>query len=259
MYASASAAQQTFGQYATVSAAATLSVTERDSDAPGIAIPGPQAQLVVRFGPAAQKGLDLYAFGARQTVGRKLLHRGQRIVTARLELGTTEAVLGAPASAIVGRAVALEDLWGDAAAGRLRDRLAQARDMSDAARTVQSAIAERVVAAGRAARARLVLEAASRLTSASVSSVALDLGVSERHLRRAFHEITGMSPKAFAKLTRFRRALGIAREPDSAGWATIAAAAGYYDQAHLIAEFRTIAGVTPRAFLGELGSAQAIG
>ena len=32
-------------------------------------------------------------------------------------------------------------------------------------------------------------------------------------------------------------------------------AAGYYDQAHLIAEFRAIAGVTPGALLSELGDA----
>jgi len=260
MDASASAAVRIGAHSSTLSALSTLSVTERDRDAPGLAIPGPESQLVVRFGPGAQNGLDLYGFGGRQTVGRKLLHRGQRVVMARLELGTTEAVLGVPASAVVGRAIALEDLWGDAAVGRLRERLVQARDTSDAARTLQSAIAERSASTGgQAARARLVLEAAERLTTASVSSVALDLGVSERHLRRVFHEITGMSPKAYAKVTRFRRALRIAREADGAGWATIAIAAGYYDQAHLIAEFRTIAGVTPRALLGELGSAQAIG
>jgi transcriptional regulator GlxA family with amidase domain len=38
-------------------------------------------------------------------------------------------------------------------------------------------------------------------------------------------------------------------------WAAIAAATGYYDQAHLIEEFRAIAGVTPRVLLSELGAA----
>jgi len=64
-----------------------------------------------------------------------------------------------------------------------------------------------------------------------------------------------MSPKEFARLARFRHALRAAREDSRLSWATIAAATGYYDQAHLIEEFRTIAGVTPRALLGELGAA----
>lgn len=61
-----------------------------------------------------------------------------------------------------------------------------------------------------------------------------------------------MSPKRFASLTRFHRALRAAHEDRGASWASIAAAAGYYDQAHLIAEFRVIAGATPQALLGEL-------
>jgi AraC-like DNA-binding protein len=83
-----------------------------------------------------------------------------------------------------------------------------------------------------------------------VGGVAVQLGVSERSLRRSFGEAVGMSPKAFAKLARFHRALRAAREHGS--WARIAAGAGYYDQAHLIADFRAIAGVTPRALLGEV-------
>lgn len=85
-----------------------------------------------------------------------------------------------------------------------------------------------------------------------MATVAGDLGVSERQLRRVFREEAGLSPKTFAKLTRFHRALSVASEEGETSWASIAAAVGYYDQAHLIAEFRAIAGTTPRALLAEL-------
>jgi AraC-like DNA-binding protein len=74
-----------------------------------------------------------------------------------------------------------------------------------------------------------------------------------------FRDTVGVSPKAFARLARFRRALRAARDNAPASWASIAASAGYYDQAHLIAEFRAIAGVTPRALLGELRTAPSLG
>ncbi len=34
----------------------------------------------------------------------------------------------------------------------------------------------------------------------------------------------------------------------SPDWANVAASSGYYDQAHLIAEFRDLVGLTPTAF-----------
>jgi AraC-like DNA-binding protein len=240
----------------TASVVAALFVFECDHDGPRISIPRPEVQLVVRFGPSAQSGLDIHAFGARQRVHRKLIRGGQRTVTARLRLGAPEAVLGVPASGLAGRIVALEDLWGKAATGRLCARLAEARGTVEAAAILERAIAERHAAAGgRHAPAQLALAAADKLTSANVNSVAVDLGVSERHLRRVFRETLGVSPKAFAQLARFHRALRAAREDSRASWASIAAATGYYDQAHLIAEFRAIAGVTPRVLLGELGAA----
>jgi len=232
---------------------AALFLDECDRDTLRVSIPRPEVHLVVRFGPSARGGLDVHALGVRQTVLRKLIRGGQRAVTARLHLGATEAVLGVSAAAMAGRILALEDLWGDAAARRLSDRLAEARDMADAAAILESAIAGRLATTnGGRAPARLALEAADRLTSANVSAVAIDLGVSERHLRRVFRETVGVSPKAFAKLMRFDRALRVAREDCRASWGSIAAAAGCYDQAHLIAEFRAIAGVTPRALVGEL-------
>jgi AraC-like DNA-binding protein len=241
------------------SGVAALFVGECDRDLTGVAIPRPEVHLVVRFGPSARDGLDVHALGGRQRVHRKLLRGGQRIAAARLHLGAAEAVLGVPASAIAGHIVALEDLWGEARTRRLCDRIKGAHSLVEAAAILESAIAERLALAdGQRAGTRLVLDAAERLASANVNSVAVDLGVSERHLRRVFRETIGVGPKTFAKLTRFRHAVRAAREQNQVSWASIAAAAGYYDQAHLIAEFRSIAGVTPQALLGELRAAQAI-
>lgn len=238
-------------------AIAELFVDECERDLPRVVIPRPDIHLVVRLGPSIRDGLDTHALGVRQEAHRKIVPGGQRVVFARLHLSTYEAVLGVPASDIAGRIVALEDLWGDAATRRLRSRLADARDTAAAAAILEQAIAERIAMADEpGAQARLAFNAAERLVSASVRTVARGLGVSERHLRRVFREAVGVSPKAFAKLTRFHRALAAAREDGATSWATIAAAAGYYDQAHLIAEFRSITGSTPRALLAELqGSA----
>jgi AraC-like DNA-binding protein len=92
-----------------------------------------------------------------------------------------------------------------------------------------------------------------------VTEVATALGVSERNLRRVFRDTIGVGPKTFARLERFRRALNAARVREAPSWATIALDAGYYDQAHLIADFRAIAGVTPQALLREMRAGVSIG
>jgi len=237
-------------------AVAALLVDQRDRDVRGVALPRPEIHIVARLGPSVPGGLDLHAMGVRQRVHRKLLRRGQRAVTVRLRLGAPEAVLGVPASALADRIVPLDELWGGAPTGRVLQRLADAPDLIAAAAILESAIAERVARAnaGRPG-VRLALDAADRLVRASVNAVAAELAVSDRHLRRVFRETVGVSPKAFARMARFRRALGAARAGGHGGWASIAAAAGYYDQAHLIADFRAIAGVTPQALVDELHAA----
>jgi AraC-like DNA-binding protein len=254
MYARAAQQNRIALSARSASALTALFVYECERDAALVAIPRPEIHLVVRFGVPTKTSLDVHAMGVGRTAHRKQIRKGQRSVTARLHLGASEAVLGLPASAIAGRIVALEDLWGDAATRRLCERLAAADHTVAAAAVLESAIGDRLaVVHGRGPHARLALDAADRLTRANVGEVADDLGVSERHLRRVFRDTVGVSPKAFAKLTRFHRALRAARD-GHASWATIAASAGYYDQAHLIAEFRAIAGVTPRALLAELST-----
>ena len=209
----------------------------------------------MRFGPTAANGLDAHVMGTRERAHRKLVPGGVRTVVARLRLGAHEAVLGVSASELTGRIVPLEDLWGDAATRRLYERAGGATPV-DAAAALDAAIAERVTSAGaRSERTQLALDAAHLLAGASVAEVARELGISERHLRRVFRQTLGVSPKAYAQLARFHRALRAARSDAPSSWARIAHEAGYYDQAHLSGEFRSIVGASPRAFLGELRAA----
>lgn len=229
----------------------SLLVDECEGDLSRVLMPSAEAHLVLRLGPSPRAVLDLAAIGPRSRVQRKVVRGGHRVVMARLRLGATQAVLGARATELGGRIVMLDELWGDGATRRLSERIASARDAVEAAAAMDEAIATRLAKAHASGpRAPLVLRAAERLESDSVSAVATALGVSERNLRRVFHDEVGLSPKAFAKIARFRRALLASRTAPS--WAHVASESGYYDQAHLIAEFRAIAGVKPNELRSEL-------
>jgi AraC-like DNA-binding protein len=82
---------------------------------------------------------------------------------------------------------------------------------------------------------------------ASIEKIAGAAGVSRQHLARAFAYHVGVSPKTFARVMRFRRALALSRA-GTEGWADLAAELGYFDQSHMIAEFREFAGDTPVPF-----------
>lgn len=237
-------------------AVVALSAREFAVEKPRVAIPHAEVQIVVRFGPAARDGLDMHVLGAQQSVRRKHVRGVLRALEARCGLAFAGEVFGVPAAELAGGVIPLAALWGNATTHALRERLAQAGDASQAATVLAEAIARRVAVAGpRDGQALLVAEAVRRLPSERAQDIAVRLDVSERHLRRLFHQTVGMSPKRYERIARFRRAIHAARADAGTTWASIAAAVGYYDQAHLIADFHAIAGTTPGAFLRELGEA----
>lgn len=228
-------------------------VSEYPRDRQRVAIPQVEAQLVVRFGPTLPDGVDVHAMGPRTQVQRKFILGGQRAVLARLRPGTYEAALGISATDLQGAPVPLEALWGNADTQRLRERLAATPDTQAAGALLDTAVWSRVARHPRPDTTPTFLTAAlDRLQNNSLGQVARELGISERHLRRVLHHTLSLGPKTYARLTRFARAVRAAQSTDTVNWSAIAADTGYYDQAHLIAEFHTIAGNTPRALLAEL-------
>jgi AraC-like DNA-binding protein len=86
--------------------------------------------------------------------------------------------------------------------------------------------------------------------SARIDDLAAAAGLSERQLRRRFSVAVGLRPKAYARVVRLHAALGLAAASTKPAWADIAQQCGFYDQPHLIAEFRAATGQSPAALHG---------
>ncbi len=83
-----------------------------------------------------------------------------------------------------------------------------------------------------------------------VAGLADEVGWSARHLTARFRAETGLRPKEAARVIRFDRARR-RLSPTGRSLADLAAETGYFDQAHLAREFRTLAGCSPTAWLAE--------
>ncbi len=89
----------------------------------------------------------------------------------------------------------------------------------------------------------------------AIADLARETGWSARHLGARFRDEFGLTPKAAARVVRFDRARRLLQRRVMAGGtpalADLAAAGGYYDQAHLAREFRELAGCAPSRWLAE--------
>jgi AraC-like DNA-binding protein len=160
-------------------------------------------------------------------------------------------VPGAPAAELENRVFGLEDIWGRT--GRqLAEDLWGARSEGARLDRLESALLERVAAA-RPARgesrdlSRMAAWIVENAGDVPVERLAEAAGLSRRHFTRVFRDTTGVSPKVYCQLARFRSALAHVGRGKSLGWAQVALQCGYADQSHMIAEFRRFSGLTPEA------------
>jgi AraC-like DNA-binding protein len=173
-------------------------------------------------------------------------------VGVRFRPGKAGLFLDVPASELTDIRVSLDDVWGDAT------------DVQDALAASTGAV-ERVRALERVLVARLspnpvvhhdVDEAVRRIVAAGgslgITRLAPALGVTRQHLARRFSELVGVSPKMFARVVRLGRVIERVRAvpvEQSVNWSALAVELGYYDQSHLVDEFRELTGVSPTAWL----------
>ncbi|MGW1272439.1 helix-turn-helix domain-containing protein [Streptomyces sp. NPDC002491] len=208
-------------------------------------VPDTATKVVVRVARNGRHDTLVVGPRTRATYHTDPDERPVSCVQLRLAPGAVGPLLGVPAVELVGRGVPAADLPGPAAR-RLARELAVA-----APEEITARLADLLPPPVEGSRERLLRAAADALSTrpdrapAAVRDVARELAVSERQLRNLFAAGIGVSPKHYARIDRVRHLLTHAA---SAPWAQLAADAGYYDQSHMSADFRTLMGVPPTAF-----------
>ena len=151
-----------------------------------------------------------------------------------------------PADALRELDVELSEVWGREGAV-LRERLLEQRDPQARLAVLEATLLARVVRPLSFDPAmRLAISALER--DVPVAAVGERLGMSPRRLIDTFARQVGMTPKRFARVRRFQRLLAVIAGGHAPPWAELAQQCGYYDQAHLIHEFRSFSGLHPTAY-----------
>jgi Adenosine deaminase len=163
----------------------------------------------------------------------------------RFKPGGAFGFLRVPIHEFSDRNVDLSSIWSDTSA--LVDRIEAARSSEERAQILDRELLRRLASATPADR--LVEAALARIRQSCgqlrVDSLSDELGVSRQHLTRRFDAQVGLSTKMFSRVWRLQTAVERIRHVESIDWSGLALDSGYYDQAHMINEFRDLVGETP--------------
>jgi len=171
---------------------------------------------------------------------------GAAALGVRFGPGAAGAALGVAAHELRDRTVVLEDVWGRPAT-ELAERLAGAQPARRLA-LLAAAVARRLD--GARAPDPLVTRASTLLARGMpVTSTSREVALTDRHLRRRFHDAVGYGPKTLQRVLRLRRFLALAESGAGPDLARVAVESGYSDQPHLTRECGELAGLPPAALL----------
>lgn len=128
----------------------------------------------------------------------------------------------------------LDEAWAGQSAERLLCRLAGIVRMLEQRRGATLGPEARVAQMLRESRDALRL-----------NDIANELCMSTRTLRRRFRDHAGFGLKSYARWLRLSRAAIASDALVAPNWADIAAGVGYYDQSHMISDYKSLIGLTP--------------
>lgn len=217
-------------------------------------VPDGRCELVVHFGAPYREAGEAQpqgrvVFAGQLTRPLRLEATGASgVVGARFHPAAARAFLDMPMDRATDKRLDLARLWPGEARALLREVDAEST-LEARVGAVARFVARRVT--GSAAD-EVVARCAAALQQSSgtmpVQAAAEVAGIGRRQLERRFVDVVGVSPALFANVLRFRSVFEAIERDSARPWTDAAMAAGYFDQSHLIRDFRRFVGCTPTEF-----------
>lgn len=208
---------------------------------------GPR-QYRVEAGPPERRVAfdDIWYCGPQHTPIDTEAPHGSVLLGVAFHAGGARAWLHADACDSADRVLPLSDLLGDGVLA-LRERLLETVDTE-----LRFALVEAWLRARLDTRYRTsawVDGALQRLAASAgqvpIGELVAEAGVSRKHFAERFAREVGLGAKSLARILRFQRAMALLPTYRRVPWAELAALCGYYDQSHLIRDFRAFSGYAP--------------
>lgn len=172
------------------------------------------------------------------------------LLGVHFKLGGAFPFLRYPVGELHNIGVALGDLWGEATAQRF---LSELHEATNAGRKFQVLEQWLLRLAGDRLQGNPAVTFAMRAFCSgpfgSTAQIAGRTGYSQRHFIELFRNEVGLRPKQFHRLYRFRRVIEAVQGRAHVDWTDIGLSAGYFDQAHLIHDFRDFSDLSPEQYL----------
>jgi len=219
--------------------------------------PGEQYEQEVLPHPSVQlafeaHGATVHGIGTRRFLAR--LEGSGRVIGVKLLPGAFTAFSARPMADLVDRVLPLADVFGERA-GELAQRVASEPDVPRAAGLIAAFLESLEPADDENIRrvAELVALVQRDRSITRSEALARHAGSSVRVLQRLFERHLGLGPKWVIGRARVQEAAERIARGESVDFAALALALGYYDQAHLIHDFKAQVGFTPAAYAQRCG------
>ncbi len=184
------------------------------------------------------------------------VHKQIKSVRVDFLPGALHRLLGVPMDELFNMGFDAVDLFG-ASMRQLNEQLQDVTDMYNAKILIENFLLYRINSFTTKAllpfdpAMQVLLKAAGDMSIKQVASLAC---LSIKQFERKCKERIGMNPKTFTRILKFSKAYRLHEQQPTLSWTNIAYEAGYYDQMHMIKDFKVFAGVNPSVIEAQLFS-----